>query len=113
MNRMVHHASSYDWNTWMMGLLRSALSGGSTALLTLGGATAIGVTSWKAWTMVGINFVGMALYRMGEFLQLHDGPDKLTASIDVAETAAAEQVVSAQKVVEAISDVKGKANGEH
>jgi len=111
MNKMAHHAAHYDWNTWMMGLLRSALSGGSMALITLGGATSLGVSTWKTWTMVGINFIAMALYRMGEFLQLRSGPDPLTQSLDDAEKAADANVASAQKVAEAVSDAKGKANG--
>jgi len=85
----VTNAKTYDWQTWFLGLFRSFLSGGAVALATLGGASAVGLDSAKAWKMVGINFIVMGLYRLGEFLQLHGAPDKLGETLQVAADATA------------------------
>lgn len=85
----VANAKSYAWGDWMVGILRSFLSGGAAALITLGGATAVGLDSTRAWKMVGINFIVMGLYRLGEFLQLHGAPDKLQATLQTAQEATA------------------------
>jgi hypothetical protein len=70
---------SYDFGTWMVGIFRSFMSGGAVALATLSGASAVGLDQKATWKMVGINFIALGLYRMGEFLQLHGAPDKIKA----------------------------------
>jgi hypothetical protein len=95
----VANAKAYDWQTWLIGIMRSFLSGGAVALATLGGAASVGVTGWKMWAMIGINFVTMGLYRLGEFLVLHGAPDQLSDSIQVAADAnvkAGEAIAAAQ-----------------
>ncbi len=98
----VTNAKSYNWSEWLLGLFRSFLSGGAVALATLGGANAVGLDNTKAWKMVGINFVIMGLYRLGEFLQLHGAPDKLQETLQVAADAT-------NKAKEAISVAKTQA----
>lgn len=71
----INNARTYDWKTWTMGIMRSFLSGGAMAFATLGGGAAAGVHGSQLWTMTGINFLAMGLYRLGEFLQLHGAPD--------------------------------------
>jgi hypothetical protein len=98
----VTNARTYDWQTWLLGLFRSFLSGGAVALATFGGASAVGLDSTKTWKMVGINFIAMGLYRLGEFLQLHGAPDKLGETLQVAADATA-------KAGEAIATAKTQA----
>ena len=71
----ISNAKIYDWKTWLLGIMRSFMSGGGAALLTLGGAAYVQLPPAKMWAMVGVNFLGMGLYRMGEFLQLHGAPE--------------------------------------
>jgi hypothetical protein len=78
------------------------LSGGAVALATFGGASTVGLDSAKTWKMVGINFLVMGLYRLGEFLQLHGAPDKLGETLQVAADATA-------KAGEAIATAKTQA----
>jgi hypothetical protein len=74
------NAQCYAWSDWLIGIMRSFLSGGAAAFITLGGGALVGVPSNKLWIMIGINFVTMGLYRMGEFLQLHGAPEKVTTT---------------------------------
>ena len=83
----IDNAKSYDWTTWLIGIMRSFLSGGAAAFLTLGGGSLVGVPPKQVWLMMLINFLAMGLYRMGEFLTLHGAPDKLQQSLDTAAAA--------------------------
>jgi hypothetical protein len=74
------NAQQYAWSDWVIGIMRSFLSGGAAAFITLGGGALVGVPPSKLWIMIGVNFVTMGLYRMGEFLQLHGAPDKITTT---------------------------------
>jgi len=85
----VVNARQYDWSTWLLGIFRSIMSGGAVALTTLGGASYVGTEPKKMWIMVGFNFLAMAGYRLGEFLQLHGAPDKLQQTLQVAADATA------------------------
>ena len=99
----VANAKSYAWGDWLVGLLRAFLSGGAVALATLGGASAVGLDSTRAWKMVVINFAIMGLYRLGEFLQLHGAPDKLQETLQTAQeatTKASEAIATAKTQVE-------------
>lgn len=98
----VDNARTYAWGDWMIGIMRSFFSGGAAALVTGGGGSLVGIPSKQVWQLMGINFLLMGLYRMGEFLQLHGAPDKLQQSL---ETAAAANV----KVSEAIADAQAQA----
>jgi len=95
------NAARYDWKTWMLGVMRSFLSGGAVALTTGTGGALLGIPGKQVWTLMGINFVILGLYRMGEFLQLHGAPDQLQATLDAAAVAtkeAAKQVAKAQEI---------------
>ena len=93
---MVSSARGYAWSDWMVGILRAFLSGGAAALLTGGGGALVGIPSQQVWKLMGINFLFMGLYRLGEFLQLHGAPDKLQTSLQTAAdlTAAAGAAIS-------------------
>jgi hypothetical protein len=72
----IDNAKGYAWGDWWIGIMRSFLSGGAAALLTGTGGAVIGIPGHQVWKLMGINFVLMGLYRMGEFLTLHGAPDK-------------------------------------
>lgn len=82
----LENGRAYDWPTWLIGIMRSFLSGGAAAFLTLGGGALTGVPPNKVWIMVGINFVAMGAYRLGEFLQLHGAPDKVVITTEKTES---------------------------
>lgn len=98
----IDNAIGYAWGDWMVGLMRSFLSGGAAALLTGTGGAVIGIPGNQVWKLMGINFVLMGLYRMGEFLTLHGAPDKVQQKLDVAES-------KAKETVEAVQDAKDAA----
>ena len=98
----VANAKSYGWGDWMIGILRSFLSGGAMALTTGTGGALIGIPSRQVWMLMGINFVVMGLYRLGEFLQLHGAPDKLQETLQTAQEATV-------KAGEAIATAKTQA----
>jgi hypothetical protein len=75
----ISNAKNYAWKDWLIGGMRSFLSGGAAAFLTLGGGALVGVPGKQVWQMMGINFIAMGLYRMGEFLQLHGSPEPVGA----------------------------------
>jgi hypothetical protein len=102
----VANARAYDWSTWMMGIFRSVLSGGAVALTTLGGASYVGLSPKSMWTMVGLNFITMAGYRLGEFLTLHGAPDQLQAQLDTAAIAAKTAQAAAGQAVQAVETAK-------
>jgi hypothetical protein len=91
---MVTNAGKYDWPTWVLGIMRAFLSGGASALMTGAGGAVIGIPGKQVWILMGVNFVLMGLYRLGEFLQLHGAPDPIAAqaALQKAETAAKETV---------------------
>lgn len=95
----VKNAQAYDWKTWLMGIMRSFISGGAAALVTGSGGAALGIQGWKVWALMGINFISLGLYRMGEFLVLHGAPDQVQEKLETA--AVATQAASA-----AIADAK-------
>jgi hypothetical protein len=96
---------AYAWADWWIGIMRSFVSGGAAAFLTLGGGALTGVPPNKLWVMVGINFLAMGLYRMGEFLQLHGAPDKLQVALNTAQ-AATQEAGAAIKDAQVAAEVK-------
>src|ERR1700751_5176233 len=83
----VANARSYAWGDWMVGIMRSFLSGGAMALTTGTGGAEIGIPSRQVWMLMGINFVVMGLYRLGQILSSHGAPDKLQETLEVAANA--------------------------
>jgi hypothetical protein len=80
----IANAKSYAWSDWMIGIMRSFLSGGAAAMATGGGGALAGITPKQQIIMMLTGFVTMGLYRLGEFLQLHGAPDKVAASLAAA-----------------------------
>ena len=97
----VEHASHYDWATWVLGIMRSFLSGGAAALVTGGGGLIAGITMKQHFIMMGSSFLLMGLYRMGEFLQLHGAPDPVAAQAALEKAA-----VATKEVQGAIAEAK-------
>lgn len=85
--RAVDNARSYDWASWVLGIMRSFLSGGAAAFMTGTGGAVLGIPGRQVWELMAINFVLMGLYRMGEFLQLHGAPDKVQEALSTAAAA--------------------------
>jgi hypothetical protein len=92
----IDNAKAYAWGDWWIGIMRSFLSGAAASFLTGTGGALVGVPSGQVWKLMGINFVLMGLYRMGEFLTLHGAPDKVQAQLNVAEAATKEAVAAVQ-----------------
>jgi hypothetical protein len=92
----VVNARTYDWSTWLLGIFRSFISGGSAAMVS--GLTSIGIAPDKfnlsnsvgnTLKLMGVMFLFQGGYRMFEFLQLHGAPDKLQQTLQVAADATA------------------------
>lgn len=105
---MVTNAGRYDWPTWMLGIMRSFLSGGAGALISGGGGAVAGITAKQQYIMMATSFLGLGLYRMGEFLQLHGAPDPIAAqaALQKAETAAKETVDAVKDAKAAVPPTK-------
>lgn len=104
----VQNAKSYDWQTWFLGIMRSFLSGGAAAFVTGAGGAAAGITAKQQYIMMGASFLGLGLYRMGEFLVLHGAPDPVVA-VQQAEAASKEITKQAEKLDTAVQDIKQSA----
>lgn len=84
---------AYDWPTWFLGIVRSFISGGSSAMVA--GLTSMGIAPGtfnltnsvgNTLKLMGVMFLFQGMYRMFEFLQLHGAPDKVvteTKTLDV------------------------------
>jgi len=99
----VANAKQYAWNDWLIGIMRSFLSGGAAALVSGSGGAIAGITAKQQYIMMGASFISMGLYRLGEFLTLHGAPDKLQQTLQTAQDAtqrAGEAIASAQTQVE-------------
>lgn len=102
--------TGYDWSTWRMGILRSLISGGSSAMVS--GLTSIGIAP-GTFNLTGnlsntlklmlIMFCFQGGYRMFEFLALHPSPDPVAAAQAIQSAQAA-----AKQTVAAIAEVKDK-----
>lgn len=93
---LITNAQGYAWGDWWIGIMRSFLSGGAAAFLTGTGGALIGIPGKQTLELMGINFLSMGLYRMGEFLTLHGAPDKVQQALDTAESKAKETVAAVQ-----------------
>jgi len=109
MMRIFKNASNLDWQSWLVGIMRSFLSGGSSALITGGSGAIIGVSQTHILILMGSNFLLMGLYRLGEFLQLHGAPDQIQQQLTVATKEIQAAQVHADKATSAIEDAKDAA----
>ncbi len=105
----IKNAGAYDWATWFIGIMRSFISGASSAMVAAMSSIAIDPSNFNlsgnlrhTLEMGGIMFLFQGGYRMFEFLQLHGAPDKLQQALDVA----AQQ---ASKTVDAVQEAKAAA----
>lgn len=113
MIRAFANAQQYDWATWLLGIMRSFISGGSSAMVA--GLTSMGIAPGtfnltnsvgNTLKLCGTMFLFQGGYRMFEYLQLHGTPDQVQAKLDVAASAT-------EKAASAISDAKSAATKEN
>src|SRR6185437_5530629 len=102
----VRNATSYDWRTWLVGIMRSFVSGGSAAMVSAIAAMGIAPGTFNlsgdlrnTVKLMVIMFLFQGGYRMFEFLSLHGAPDKLQQALSNA----ADQ---ANKTVDAVQEAK-------
>lgn len=88
---ILNNAKGYDWPTWFLGIMRSFISGGSSAMVS--GMAGMGIAPDKfnlsdhfgnVMKLMGAMFLFQGGYRMFEFLQLHGAPDQLQQSLNIA-----------------------------
>lgn len=81
---MVVNAKGYDWKTWLVGILRSAISGGAGAVVGMLGPMATDAHDFNFQSAAGIKhtvvsmLVGFgvsAFVHMMMYLQTHSAPD--------------------------------------
>jgi hypothetical protein len=101
----IDNARGYNWSDWLIGIMRSFLSGGAAALVTGGGGAIAGITAKQQYIMMASSFLGLGLYRMGEFLTLHGAPDKVQETLNVAEGKAKEAVAAVQEAQKAATPI--------
>ena len=98
------NAATYDWKTWLIGIFRAFISGGSSAMVA--GLTSMGIAPGtfnlnnsvgNTLKLMGVMFLFQGGYRMFEFLQLHGAPDQVQQKLDVAEDKAKEAVTAVQE----------------
>jgi hypothetical protein len=101
---MFEGVRQYDWATWWLGIMRSFVSGGSSAMVA--GLTSMGIAPGtfnlsgsigNTLKLMGVMFLFQGGYRMFEFLQLHGAPDKLQQSLNKAEDATKEAVTAVKE----------------
>jgi len=108
---MAQNASRYDWDTWLVGIMRSFIAGGAGVLaggtgpLVLDPAvfnvsTSSGV--WHTLASMGIGFLIAGITAMGTFLKTHGAPDQLQQALENA-------AANAAQTSAAISDAKAAA----
>jgi hypothetical protein len=119
METAISNAKSYDVATWVLGIFRSFVSGGSSAVVS--GFAAIGIAPdrfnfadgmGKTFKMMGVMFLFVGIYRMCEFLALHGAPDKLTQSLDEASVATRAVATQANQAVQAVDQAMTQAAEE-
>jgi hypothetical protein len=110
MNMIGINARRYDWATWMLGIFRSFISGGSAAMVA--GLTTMGIAPGtfnlsssigNTLKLMGVMFLFQGGYRMFEYLQLHGAPDQLQATLDAAASSAAKTQEMAVKTAQAVA----------
>ncbi len=113
---VVTNAKGYAWSEWLLGIFRSFISGGSSAMVS--GLASIGIAPDKfnlsssvgnTLKLMGVMFLFQGGYRMFEFLQLHGAPDQLQAQLATASDAAKVVQTAAGQVVQAVETAKAIA----
>jgi len=80
----VSNMKSYDWATWLVGIIRSVVSGGATSILNAGGTALVipesvntGAGLHKLLALLAVYFVLGAITHMAIFLSTHGAPDQV------------------------------------
>ena len=95
--------ATYDFGTWLIGIVGAVISGGAMGLT----AVVIGISWQKTLALVGVS----AAISLGKFLQTHSTPDKLQAALDTAATESAKSVAQAGKAADAVRDARDAVQG--
>jgi hypothetical protein len=110
------NAQGYDWSSWLVGIIRSAVSGGATAILNTTGTALVlpndvntGAGLHKLLALLGIYFALGAIVHMAIFLETHGAPDKLQQALAEAAVQSQQAVVQAAKVQDAVADASKAA----
>jgi len=89
----ITNAMGYDWPTWLLGIMRSFISGGSSSMVAAMGGMGIAPDKFNLNAGLGntvklmvVMFVFQGCYRMFEFLQLHSAPDKVVTTQETVST---------------------------
>jgi len=107
---VVSNMSHYNWSDWLLGILKSLLSGGSSAMVSGLGSMGIAPDKFNltssignTFKLMGVMFLFQGLYRMFEFLSLHGSPDPiaLQVALDKAAVATKEAQGAVQQAKEA------------
>jgi len=83
---VLSHAKSYDWSTWLIGIMRSFIAGGSGAFgagvadtyLDYGHAAAAGGLV-HVMKLMAVTFVVSGVMAMFVFLQTHGAPEQIAS----------------------------------
>jgi hypothetical protein len=109
MQTAVSNMKSYDWPTWFLGIMRSFISGGSSAIVSAAATMGIDpehfnlTTGFKHTILLMVTmFVFMGVIHMAMYLQTHGAPDQLQHTLQAAADANV-------KAGEAIAEAKAQA----
>lgn len=113
---ITENARRYDWATWWLGIMRSFISGGSSAMVA--GFAGMGIAPGtfnltnsftNTLKLMGVMFLFQGGYRMFEFLNLHGAPDQLQVSLQKASDAAESAQNDVQRAQAAVAQAKAIA----
>jgi hypothetical protein len=84
---MVSNAQQYDWRTWVVGIMRSAVQGGATSIASISVVSLFAPNTFnlnaelgKTLAALGILFLLHGVIGMATFLQTHGAPDLMTTT---------------------------------
>lgn len=89
----VANAKSYDWSTWLMGIMRSFVSGGAGAIAAAVGTMGLDPAKFNlvnldgithVFAMMGIMFILQGVVHLAIFLQTHGSPEEVAVQKEIA-----------------------------
>lgn len=102
MQTMIQNASRYDWQNWVVGILRSFVQGGGGALAGFLGPMATDSKDFNLGSGLGHTLLSMIIgffiagcVQMGMFLKTHGAPDPLVAQALATAADASKQATAA------------------
>jgi hypothetical protein len=90
---MVANAQRYDWETWLLGIMRSGIQGGATSIASISVVSVFAPSTFnlqagldKTLTAFGIIFLLHGVIGMAVFLQTHGAPELVTTKFTETQT---------------------------